>query len=357
MIIKYIPAVVLTLISTNILASPPPNVLISAPNMFDVPPSPPGSGVDSVTIRTTSGRSDTTIYANGRMQAAVNITYELADGYTVTDISVREAYTERELPSHWNVSNSSNGYAHDIDGTLGSPGNFSYGDPDKQTTTLFLSTGVLNDRTICAEVTASNGNRYSTLSTCSGDTNNGLVYIDTIPERQYSISDFDQTTPINTWYDLNGNPSSPWGHYAATYTKLTPKSSSNIIIKSIDAGTNMQDDGRRILIGSKLPKDKKDSALYVLYPNRNQTNNYAYSTGYRWAVTRSFPVNTANAIVFAELRGVQSKRDKVYVNILMNWETLQRNISFYDIYGNKGHINIARKNVNDGYGNMYYRFY
>ena len=333
-------AIILASLSSNVLSAPP------------------GYGIKSVTVRTTSGLSNTSIYANGRMQAAVNISYDLAEGYTVSNVSVLEAYTERELPNHWSVSYSSNGYVHDMNNVHHVNPRRLPGSLGERTTTRFLSTKVVDDRTICAEVTATNGISTSKLSTCSGNTNNGLVHINTNPARNYSISDFEQVVEFNSWWDSNHQASSPWGLYGVTYTKLTPKPGLGINIKSIDAGTSIQDDAGRIMVGSKLPKDKKDSAFYVLYPNKGSlTTYYNYSDGNSWRSTKTFTTNTNNAIVFASIRGTQNKSSKFYANVLMNWEMLMSHIKFYDVYGNEGYIHIAREDKNDGYGPMYYKLY
>ncbi|WP_028865152.1 hypothetical protein [Psychromonas aquimarina] len=309
----------------------------------------------SLTIRTASGSAVATIYANGRMQAKLNVSYSnIPDGYTVDNVVIKEAYINNNLPSYWVVSSIDNGYDHNMSNSYQT---LRTRQQNLTTIPLYLST--LNsdaDITLCAELEVSNtyGNN-ETLSTCEGDTNNGLVSVIVLQEINYGIEDLDHSRN-REWYGNTG------ASYAISNDRFTLRN--NREIRDVGGcNTSLVNNGKRYLVSSTNGPEhpysnaRKFSAAYLFYPNQGVvSSNFSYSNGSYWRDTVSLNFNTTNSIVFAWLNGQDNQN--TYVNPLISWTIHCSTIAFRDNYGNDGILNLSRhSNPDDEWGNVYYSFH
>ncbi|WP_419238513.1 hypothetical protein ACN08L_18400 [Photobacterium leiognathi subsp. mandapamensis] len=164
----------------------------------DSPPKSPTSMLHIESHRTPVSDSNS-IYANGRMQSPLLVTYQLKQGYINPRIRLREKYVETELPAKdgWTVSTKDNGfdyYINDIGSTLSALAVKS-GDPRATTQILYVSNTSQAARAIkiCVELTATEnatGNDV-TKSTCGTHrSNKDIVTVVTRKPTLYQLSDF-----------------------------------------------------------------------------------------------------------------------------------------------------------------------
>ena len=308
----------------------------------------------SLTIRTTSSLPSTTIYANGNMQAKLIVSYKnIPNGYKVEKLSLKEAYTSNNLPSTWVKSHIDHGYDGDINVHRSATRNQINQNSNSQI--FYLSTRDSNsDITVCAELVAANANgNRQTLSTCNGDTNNGLVHVAVISEINYGIEDLDHVTN-REWYEDHS--------YAISQEKFTLRNNRQIR----DVGgcdTSIINNGKRYLISSTngpahpYSGHHKYGAVYLFKPNRGVvTSNFPYSNNTKWLETVTLSFNTTNSLSFAVLHGQDNQ--KTYVNPLINWVIHCPIVTFRDNYGNEGILNISRhSSPDDKWGSVYYKFH
>ncbi|QFI38560.1 hypothetical protein FR932_12215 [Moritella marina ATCC 15381] len=314
---------------------------------------PPDSGIKSVKVYTHSGISSSAIYNNGLMQAAINVVYELADGYTLGEVELKHLYTGAAL-DNWAVTEKGNDFLHDINAvrsprSAASPSSASY-------KTLYLSTKSNHDASICVELTASKDGSTSKFSTCEGDTSYGSVYLNVHVKKTYTLmDDFVVTKKDSGWVNSTFNISK---RYTAQGFNL----------HSVDYNGAHRQPGsnKKYLIGSSslakgtLGNDAINSAFYLYAPNQGGiTDSFPlynhHQTPTSWSEGRSeiYNINTTNSLVFSLLvgrgnsyidgDGKERMHDGVFLYRQLKPDHLNKDIYFYDSYGNKGEISIARK--------------
>lgn len=152
---------------------------------------PDGAGIKKVAIYSYDGMSRNTIYANGRMQAPVDIVYELATGYAVKSVILKTLNTGAPL-SDWVISDKNNGYL---------PGLVNSKESTKSSAVLrrYISTDGPRAAAVCVELIASKaGSADSVQSTCDGGTQDASVYITAIPPVSLSKDDIELTSWQNS---------------------------------------------------------------------------------------------------------------------------------------------------------------
>ncbi|EAR57581.1 hypothetical protein SKA34_08343 [Photobacterium sp. SKA34] len=154
---------------------------------------PPDSGFKNLKIFASDGTSKVNIFANGNMQAKLDIIYDLAPGYELKDIHLKQLNTEDELEG-WKISDTSNQYLHQID-NLSSSISVS----DSMTAHRYISTEdeIPNSISVCVEATAIKDGVESKKSTCNAQTSNAFVYINAITPHYLGKEDFD----LISWAD------------------------------------------------------------------------------------------------------------------------------------------------------------
>ena len=159
---------------------------------------PPGSAIKDLRIVAGNGTSATTIYANGNMQAKLNIFYELDSGESVDSIKIKELYTGNEL-SKWTVSDiKNNNFVNDVQSGMVQSGQL------KTYLSKYLTTNSPSLTSVCVELTTING---SVKSTCKGDTNQSSVQIKALQCITYNFTNdwvLSQHAKIRNSFGNNG---------------------------------------------------------------------------------------------------------------------------------------------------------
>ena len=91
------------------------SVFLSALVSLNAYSNPPGSWVRDLRILSDSGLGNTDIYANGNMQAALDIVYDLEPGYSLKSVTLKKYNTGQDLDD-WEQSSLENKYLHNIGG-------------------------------------------------------------------------------------------------------------------------------------------------------------------------------------------------------------------------------------------------
>ncbi|MGF1684676.1 hypothetical protein [Photobacterium minamisatsumaniensis] len=153
-----------------------------------IPGPPPISGIKSLKITNTH---DGKFYANGKMQTAVYVQYDLANGYEVEDIKLKRLYYRDDLEDYgWSSSQELNEYKKQI--TDRKYNNQDY-NISNNTEVFYISAelGSEYDLDICVELTAKKSSTKSIKSTCDNETVNAYVALSAIPPFKYLPSDFE----------------------------------------------------------------------------------------------------------------------------------------------------------------------
>ncbi|HDI3294079.1 TPA: hypothetical protein PMD70_003448 [Vibrio cholerae] len=153
---------------------------------------PDNAGVRSLSVFASNGTQSTSIYANGTMQAEINIMYELESGYSFEQARLKVANTGGNLDG-WIVSQVDNGYEHDL------PANSTVAYKEKvlgNSKVLYLSTYTAKAVLVCAEITVKKNDSGSetVVSTCSNQSQNAAVSVNAIPPAYLTSSDFELTS-------------------------------------------------------------------------------------------------------------------------------------------------------------------
>ncbi|WGV98284.1 hypothetical protein QF117_05345 [Vibrio sp. YMD68] len=315
----------------------------------------------SIIFITESGSSSATIYANGNMQVRLNVLYrDVPSGYEVTQIVIKQAYTNNFLPQDWKVSQIYNGYDGNIETyrKYQSSATLRNDNQDVTTEQFYLSTNSSNaDILLCVELNFSNvnGDEY-TESTCNGDKNNGLVHVTTIPEMHYTFDDLDrETTEVF----------SQFSHPKLIIYEERFTLKNNRGIHDVN-GCSLKQRPRNLIASYASEKDSNPgllahSALFLYEPNQgiaDQNFQYKRENSRNWESIRwkKAKINTTESITFAWFNGYPSFGTEVITNPKDKIKYC-RTVTFRDNYGNSGTINIKRVNPwKDGWGNIYYGF-
>jgi len=228
---------------------------------------PEPSGVQGLYLNTIQGQQSVQIYANGNMQAGINVGFELNDGWEFDSVEFKNADTGTEL-SGWSVSESDNGYPHEIDAVKSS-------DFIPSTTTRYLSTNNAISATVCVAVTVRKTDDKSVTSTsdnCSKNVDSGeQVYIDTVePPINLPITSFDSVKI----YDNGGGQKSK----GIEVTAYTLNSRDGVKLKSLPNGDVMGYDRTPVYLSGDYLAQWGDGILYNIRDknNKEHTANYAY---------------------------------------------------------------------------------
>lgn len=346
---------------------------------------PPGYGIKSVEILSSSYNPRTEIYANGRMQAHLRVLYELEEGFTLDSVSLRELYIKKPIEEEkWVISDKGNEYKHEIKESS------SFQEYDEEVSLSdeqlnmaakpyvdkFISTDKEQRMKVCVILSAKSSDGTVSKSTCDGESNNAFVLVETHRKKTYSIEDFQRDD-----YDSGWNLGSKYGFRYVRKT-LIPN---GFLIKNIKPIGKIQDYGYgRWLIASKkavwetpkpIGKDKHrmDSALWLILPSDNEDMvyknfRYPYRTAklchgrrWSWKNTGEYTYNINNKLHMVILYGSAARLGEdcgmveYSVNPLVNWEILA-SLNFFDVYGNKGLIKIERAPFKK-WRNVSYNFY
>lgn len=159
---------------------------------------PEDSGIMNLKILSYDGKNKTTIYANGKMQAALDIIYELEQGYILKSAVLKKYNTEESLEG-WEVTEVENQYLHNVYSTK--KGLLAISQNTKK---LYLSTDSPSSVQVCVEVTATKSGVESVKSTCIPGGSDDNVDVDAIPPKyltknNFELSSWAEASPINKY--------------------------------------------------------------------------------------------------------------------------------------------------------------
>lgn len=343
---------------------------------------PPESAIKKLEIFAADASNRTAIYANGKMQAELNVIYELEQGYTVKNVEIKKLKTEGGL-TDWKVEDKSNGFLNQFPGGVPPLDEAFYEDATVkfyqahsamdaktqmdlavgkvQSTTKYLSTSRPTNESVCVILTVSNGTDNSKQSTCDGSTNNASVYIAAHEPRKYSIDDFD----IKVDFDNKFRKFTDMGitfEYAIKALTLKPKSNGGLSkafkLKAIDT-TNLVDhnpDKNRHIVASHYTVLKSggdtDSILYVMGDPEQVVANYPLyyrAVGINAATLRDKKVTTNGEInidmIFGRHEQKKGGLQGTFSRDINKPEYETRNVNFYDQYGNHGQLKVRRSSI------------
>ncbi|MEX2963279.1 hypothetical protein [Microbulbifer sp. TYP-18] len=147
---------------------------------------------------------DNQIYANGRMQAEVDVFYELKDGYTFIGADLKELYNAQSF-SNTVVSDGYNGYIKDVRLGPGVPSASLTSPSINSVARKYLSSSSEGIIQVCVEAQARNNNTNAiiTQSTCEGTTNNASAVIEKLSPTNFSSSSFQKTETSIGWHHFS----------------------------------------------------------------------------------------------------------------------------------------------------------
>lgn len=149
------------------------SVFLSALVSLNAYSNPPGSWVRDLRILSDSGLGNTDIYANGNMQAALDIIYDLEPGYSLKSVTLKKYNTGQDLDD-WEQSSLENKYLHNIGGQrIGHLRSSKF-------VQRYLSTSSPRSVSVCVELTATKEGQDFTTSTCEPGTNQASVFVNAI---------------------------------------------------------------------------------------------------------------------------------------------------------------------------------
>ncbi|QXC56038.1 hypothetical protein KSS82_01995 [Vibrio mimicus] len=311
-----------------------------ASSAFGAPPAPPGSNIKNLRIVAGNGTSTTSIYANGNMQAKLNVLYDIVNGDSVKNISIKELYTATTLTG-WNITDVKNPYfSNDISSRSSSTqlsGGYS---------TKYLTTNRPGRVSVCVELTTVNG---SFESTCGGTTNQSSVTIAAELDQTFTVKDWDQYLHTKMTNSL-GDES-----WLRGYTPPQGRKIAYIDYKGAYSKNGRTPNNAKVIFASPSYNpsvSKEQSTLYVFKPDTGlspKTFYYAvnYSGDSQKYTTYTVPqsVNTTNSLIFLT-NYVFNYGSWISLNPVNSSTFHIRSIDVYDIYGSKTTFYFSR----DGLG-------
>ncbi|EJL7978703.1 hypothetical protein NM099_003542 [Vibrio cholerae] len=348
---------------------------------------PPGAGINYLEVRTASDGAQSGIYANGQMQAALKITFELAEGYNFQSVKLRTR--DDELGKHWKVTESENEFEHNI--LSRDIADFNYSNNDrvlslidedvqqiaddvKQLPSLennrlrvfrYVTASMMDEARVCVELTAKNANNEPSIkSTCVDNTTASGMYVHVIAqqEKKYTINDFNVHESKFGWQSISAGKGSY--NYAMTYTYIIPKYQ----------GLQL----RKITVDDKIPNEKGFSTTIATqtpqyYKMSGQTQSQYIDSkldlipikqgskrehGFHYKYSINEPVGTTsvysnygnddNLITLLTLYGSSWGSRGGYAKLPGQTRIEPKSVKFYDIYGNNGEIKVRRVSAWDG---------
>ncbi|MEW5250530.1 hypothetical protein [Microbulbifer discodermiae] len=343
------------------------------------------------------------IYANGRMQAEVDIYYQLSDGYTFVDADLKELYSGLSF-ANTVVSDGYNGYIKDVRLGPGTPAFTSLLGPSQTSLALttqisrkYLSSSSLGIVQVCVEAQARNNstNEIVTQSTCDNTTNNGSISIEKISPINFSLSNFTRSV-----YDRGFTED--WNIHAITYrpqefTLRRVWDDNGIVISDEQLNRHGINYAPYRLLASYQPDPEQtppfgdvngSSSLYWIsnaathqlefpyvdlydyYPDLGGESYKKHSIGFAFNTNESITfVATYGGVLSAFLvpGGIfptYSSRDVANMGFYypgvttpdfwMDIEPGGKRVNFEDNFGNRGYFSFARRDIGDYFGPGYY---
>jgi|GEM_PF-3249105 len=290
------------------------------------------------------------IYANNRMQAEIEIYYQLKSNYTFKDASIKKLYTAETIDS-LSVSDTHNGYVLDI--RLGDGSGRS-----KREHYSRVSKYVAGNRAdvyqLCVEASATKDStgEVVTQSTCSGTTNKSSVVVEMLTPRTFSSSDFT--------YEESGNG---WSNGTIVYLyKYIPNNFT--LYKSWHEG-GLRLNGQHYRLLATYSNSESSSAIYWIYDTDASSINIPFSITFDpgWKDRTVYgDINTDDSITFANSFGRSIYSDHS-ANISKAFPPYSwshkispdgKKVYFEDKFGNRGYFTFPRISYNDRFGLGYY---
>ena len=309
---------------------------------------PPNFGIKSLRIVAGSGLSETHIYANGNMQAELDVFYEIETGDSVKEISFHKLGTGESLSRlGWNVTDIRNPYFTDDLRNIIEPRSVDKRSSSQSYLTKYVSTNLQDKISVCVELTTVNGHFKSTCY------DSGLVdravTIDAKQDQVFTVADWnlDVHTKITnslgdeSWirgYTPPDGRKIAYVDYKEAYARdgRTAKNS-RIVFASPSYSSNVRRNGQSTLnvfmpntgltsklfyYGKVLSPDHKEYKFYTVDGTANTTNSLIFVTNYNWG------------------------KDDISLNPINASTYFVPSIDVYDIYGNKTAFRFSR----DGLG-------
>ncbi|PXV56795.1 hypothetical protein [Aeromonas veronii] len=256
---------------------------------------PDSAGIKSLAIYSYDSSSQNTIYANGNMQAPVDIVYDLASGYSFKEVTLKHLYTDAPL-IEWSVSNKYNGYLPSVSGGK----TFIQ---KKNTLRRYISTNTPRQAAICVELTASKaGFADSIKSTCNGESQKSNVYITALSPKYISRNDveltrWDDSTEINRYVDDGGVWSSQIKEQTLKTINSYPKIRSFIVdYRLSSSGLGILKLNDSLLSQSYMKNNEKDVGhimSWVAHPDNVDKIRFIENVGrdkyWGWLLERRIP--------------------------------------------------------------------
>ncbi|MGF1903584.1 hypothetical protein [Aliivibrio salmonicida] len=341
-----------TLITSSILtvflSSSALSLSLPSDGSSGIPNLPPDYGIKKLEIFAGSGLSDTYIYANGNMQAQLDVLYELEEaGDSVEKISLKKSKTGGSLSAlGWNVTDIKNPYfSHDTRLKI-DPRSSDTHSPSYSYLTKYVSTNLKDNISVCVELTTVNGYFKST---CYEDSlANRAVEIHAKQDQVFTVADWNLSvhTKITnslgdeSWirgYTPPNGRTIAYVDYKGAYAKYgrTAKNS-KVIFASPSYSENLRK-GQSIL-NVFMPKTGLTSQIF--YYGKILDNSHVQYKPYTVYGT----ANTTNSLIFVS--NYVWGETGISLNPLGGSTHLVRSIDVYDTYGNKTTFYFSR----DGLG-------
>ncbi|MEZ9292260.1 hypothetical protein AB4251_22335 [Vibrio lentus] len=291
------------------------------------------------------------IYANNRMQAEIEIYYQLKPNYTFNQASIKKLYTAEEIDS-LSVSDTHSGYVLDI--RLGDGSNRNRRGNGYSRISKFVSGNRADVYHLCVQATANNNTTGETVtqSTCSGTTNKSSVIFELLTPRTFTSSDFTYETSNSGW--ING-----------TIVHLYKYKPNNFTLHKAwhEGGLRLNSQPYRVL--GTYSNSQSSSALYWIYNTDASSINIPFSTtfGTGWKDRAIYgDLNTNEAILFTSSfgRGIYSNDSANISKAFPPYKWNQsirpggKRVYFEDKFGNRGHFTFSRISYNDYFEEGYY---
>lgn len=291
------------------------------------------------------------IYANNRMQAEIEIYYQLKSNYTFANAIIKKLYTAETIDS-LSVSDTHSGYVLDLrleDGSDRNKRERGYSRVSK-----FVSGNRADVYHLCVQATAINNTTGDSITqnTCNGTTNKSSVVVELLTPRTFTRSDFTYETSNSGW--SNG-----------TIIHLSKYKPNNFTLHNIWHEEGLRLNGQHYRVLGTYSNTQSSSALYWIYNKNSGHINIPFSTtvdtGWKDRIVYG-DLNTGEAIIFASSfgSGIYSSNSANISKAFPPYDWNQsispdgKIVHFEDKFGNRGYFNFSRISYNDYFGEGYY---
>ncbi len=291
------------------------------------------------------------IYANNRMQAEIEIYYQLKSNYTFDNASLKKLYTAETIDS-LSVSDSHSGYVLDI--RLEDGSNRNRRREGYRSVSKFVSGNRADVYHLCVQATATNNitGESLTQNTCNGTTNKSSAIVELLTPRTFTSSDFTYETSNSGWSD-------------GAILHLQKYKPNNFTLQKVwqEGGLRFNNDHHRLL--GTYSNSQSSSALYWIYDTDaghiNIPFSTTYDTGWKDRVVYG-DLNTDEAIIFVSSfgRGIYSSNSANISKAFPPYDWNQsispdgKIVYFEDKFGNRGYFSFSRTSYNDYFEEGYY---